>query len=184
MGLKIKNYIILLLVLNFAHKTISQNKYITREGQITFESEIETSEPIKATQNSVTAVLNADTGEIAVLALVKGFRFKNALMEEHFNENYAESDLFPKTTFKGKIKDFKMDSGNSNHFISGTINFHGVNKNFDNIPVVVNIKDSEVILKGTFITPVKDFDIKIPKIVSKKIASDINISFELKLQKK
>ena len=52
MGLKIKNYIILLLVLNFAHKTISQNKYITREGQITFESEIETFEPIKATQNS------------------------------------------------------------------------------------------------------------------------------------
>ena len=107
-GLKIKCFTFLILLV--ISKSFSQNKYITREGIIEFESQIETFEPIKAKQNSVTSVFNADTGEIAVLALVKGFRFKNALMEEHFNENYVESDTYPKTTFKGKILDFSINS--------------------------------------------------------------------------
>ena len=98
MALKIKCFSFLILLV--ITKSLSQNKYITREGIIEFESQIETFEPIKAKQNSVTSVFNADTGQIAVLALVKGFRFKNALMEEHFNENYVESDTYPKTTFK------------------------------------------------------------------------------------
>ena len=109
-------------------KSFSQNKFITRNGIIEFESQIETFEPIKAKQNSVTSVFNADTGEIAVLALVKGFRFKNALMEEHFNENYVESDTYPKTTFKGKILDFDINSDKTKHVMKGTINFQGIDK--------------------------------------------------------
>lgn len=165
-------------------KSLSQNKYITREGIIEFESQIETFEPIKAKQNSVTSVFNSDTGEIAVLALVKGFRFKNALMEEHFNENYVESDTYPKTTFKGKILDFSINSDQTKHFMKGTINFHGVDKTYDSIPVDVIIDKSKIKLQGKFVTPVKDFNIKIPKIVSKKIAANINVNFELSLQKK
>ena len=135
MALKIKCFTFLILLV--ITKSLSQNKYITREGIIEFESQIETFEPIKAKQNSVTSVFNADTGEIAVLALVKGFRFKNALMEEHFNENYVESDTYPKTTFKGKILDFSINSNQTKYIMKGTINFHGVDKTYDNIPVDV-----------------------------------------------
>lgn len=182
MALKIKYFTILMLLV--ISKSLSQNKYITREGIIEFESQIETFEPIKAKQNSVTSVFNSDTGEIAVLALVKGFRFKNALMEEHFNENYVESDTYPKTTFKGKILDFSINSDQTKHFMKGTINFHGVDKTYDSIPVDVIIDKSKIKLQGKFVTPVKDFNIKIPKIVSKKIAANINVNFELSLQKK
>ena len=181
MALKIKCFTFLILLV--ITKSLSQNKYITREGIIEFESQIETFEPIKAKQNSVTSVFNADTGEIAVLALVKGFRFKNALMEEHFNENYVESDTYPKTTFKGKILDFSINSNQTKYIMKGTINFHGVDKTYDNIPVDVIKDKSKIKLQGKFVTPVKDFNIKIPKIVSKKIAADINVTFELILQK-
>ena len=182
MALKIKFFTTLILLV--ITKSLCQNKYITREGNIEFESQIETVEPIKAKQNSVTSVFNADTGEIAVLALVKGFRFKNALMEEHFNESYVESDTYPKTTFKGKILDFSINSDQTKYIMEGTINFHGVDKTYDNIPVDVIIDKSKIKLQGKFVTPVKDFNIKIPKIVSKKIAADINVTFELLLQKK
>ena len=141
MALKIKCFTFLILLV--ITKSLSQNKYITREGIIEFESQIETFEPIKAKQNSVTSVFNADTGEIAVLALVKGFRFKNALMEEHFNENYVESDTYPKTTFKGKILDFSINSNQTKYIMKGTINFHGVDKTYDDIPVVVIIDKSK-----------------------------------------
>ena len=102
----------------------------------------------------------------------------------HFNENYVESDTYPKTTFKGKILDFSINSNQTKYIMKGTINFHGVDKTYDNIPVDVIKDKSKIKLQGKFVTPVKDFNIKIPKIVSKKIAADINVTFELILQKK
>lgn len=56
-------------------------------------------EEVAAKNNVVTAIINTENGEFAALALVKAFRFKNALMEAHFNANYAESNKFPKATF-------------------------------------------------------------------------------------
>src|SRR4051812_34513770 len=84
----------------------SQEKIITKNGKITFEASMPAVEEVKGKNEGVTCVVNIKTGEIASLALVKGFRFKVALMEEHFNENYMESDKYPKSTFKGKIEDF------------------------------------------------------------------------------
>ena len=62
MALKIKCFTFLILLV--ITKSLSQNKYITREGIIEFESQIKAFEPIKAKQNSVTSVFNADTGEM------------------------------------------------------------------------------------------------------------------------
>ena len=82
---------------------LAQSKYLTKTGTVNFEASVPSFEEVKASNNSVTAILNTENGEFAALALVKGFRFKNALMEEHFNENYAESDKYPKAVFRGKI---------------------------------------------------------------------------------
>jgi len=30
-------------------------------------------------------------------------------MEEHFNENYMESSIYPKATFVGNIQNFKLE---------------------------------------------------------------------------
>ena len=81
--------------------------YLTRDGEINFFSSTPI-EDIKAVNNQVSCVLDKTTGDFAFQVPIKGFRFKNALMQEHFNENYLESDLYPKSVFKGKISDLSL----------------------------------------------------------------------------
>ena len=88
--------LVVFLFLTGIGTAFSQGKFLTKSGAITFEASVPSFEEVKATNDKVTAIINTETSDIAALALVKGFRFKVALMEEHFNENYAESDKFPK----------------------------------------------------------------------------------------
>ena len=78
--------------------SFAQTKMISKTGKITFEASVPAFEEVKGKNESVTFIFNPTTGDIASLALIKSFRFKVALMEEHFNENYMESDTFPKAT--------------------------------------------------------------------------------------
>ncbi|WP_298758446.1 YceI family protein [uncultured Psychroserpens sp.] len=162
----------------------AQNKFITKTGVINFEASVPSFEEVAAKNNSVTAIINTENGEFAALALVKGFRFKNALMEEHFNENYAESDQFPKATFKGKIDNFDLKKDTSTYNIEGSLAFHGKTKVLKDLAVTINIKENTIIMSGKFVTKASDFDIDIPKIVSNKIAEDVMVSFEFELNKK
>src|SRR4030042_6695880 len=91
--------IILFLTLFFA---ANAQKYMTKNGYIGFFSHTPL-EDIKADNNQVASVLDISTGEIVFQVLIKSFHFEKTLMEEHFNENYMESDKFPKSTFTGKI---------------------------------------------------------------------------------
>ncbi|GAA3598518.1 YceI family protein [Flavivirga amylovorans] len=166
----------------------AQNKYLTKTGQVNFEASVPAFEEVKANNNTVTAILNSENGEFATLVLVKGFRFKNALMEEHFNENYAESDTYPKAIFKGKIVDFSFNklSGTSEDLkISGALTFHGKTKQLNNIPLKISKNDhGNIIMSGTFTTNPADYDIKIPKVVRNKIAESIEVMFNFQLKKK
>ena len=87
---------------------VSQEKMVSKSAKVIFEASVPSFEEVKAVNKNVTFVLNPATGEIASLALMKGFQFKVALMEEHFNENYIESDQYPKAKFKGKIEGFDL----------------------------------------------------------------------------
>ena len=89
---------ILLVVVTAANA----QKYMTKNGFIGFFSHTPM-EDIKGDNNQVAAVLDITSGEMVFQALIKSFHFDQALMEEHFNENYIESDKFPKSSFKGKI---------------------------------------------------------------------------------
>ncbi len=167
--------------------TSSQSKYLTKTGTVSFEASVPAFEEVKATNNSVTAIVNADNGEFAALVLVKGFRFKNALMEEHFNENYAESDIYPKATFKGKIEEFdlnKLKPDSQKFVIEGTLTFHGKTKQLQNVTLMISKNETVITMKGGFKTLASDFDIKIPKIVRNKVAEDVLVTFDFKLIKK
>lgn len=166
-------------------QAFSQTKYVTRTGNVNFEASVPSFEEVKASNNSVTAILNVENGEFAALVFVKGFRFKNALMEEHFNENYAESHNYPKATFKGEIKNFSFnDLKTSNSFkITGDLLFHGKTKKLEDIPISVSIDDNDTVaMVGSFHVLASDFDIKIPKIVQNKISEDVNVSFLFNLK--
>ncbi|MCB0464697.1 MAG: YceI family protein [Aequorivita sp.] len=177
---------ILLAILFLSAISFGQNKFITKTGSLNFEASVPSFEEVAAKNSSVTVIINTENGEIAALALVKAFRFKNALMEEHFNENYAESDKFPKATFKGKFLNFSKEKlrGTNNLFIEGELEFHGVKKHFNKIPVSLEYKNNSIILLGKFSALASDFGIKIPKIVESKVTDEVKVAFNFELLKK
>lgn len=175
--------IIFIFLFTISGTVSSQGKFITKKGIISFEASVPSFEEVKAKNTTVTAILNTDNGEIAALALVKGFRFKNALMEEHFNENYIESDDYPKATFKGILVDFDRESLQKEYIIKGKLSLHGKSKEIQTKGILT--KDGNTIsISSTFIMKPEDFDIKIPSIVSKKIADNISVSLNFLLTKK
>ncbi len=176
-------YILVFISLN----VFSQNKYLTKTGALNFEASVPSFEEVKAKNSSVTAIINTENGEFASLALVKGFRFKNALMEEHFNENYAESDKFPKAIFKGTITNFsidKLNKTNTSFKINGTLSFHGKTVSTENIILSISKSDEVISITGNFIVKASDFDIDIPKVVKSKVTNDVKVSFNFQLKKK
>jgi len=176
---------ILLVMLMVSTVTMAQNKFLTKTGTIMFEASVPSFEEVAAKNSSVTAILNSENGEIAALALVKGFRFKNALMEEHFNENYAESDSYPKATFKGKLRDFSfhdLSDSQLNYMLDGSLTFHGVTKEFKDLKVFLIKSEQGIEISGEFIAKASEFKIDIPKIVKKKVKDDISISFNYALK--
>ena len=83
----------------------SQERYLTKNGAINFFSKT-VLEDITADNNQVLSIVDATNGKMAISILMKSFLFKKALMQEHFNENYVESDKYPKATFTGTILNF------------------------------------------------------------------------------
>ncbi|MGV6828707.1 MAG: YceI family protein [Flavobacteriales bacterium] len=177
-----KSLIILsLLFINFT--ITAQEKCSTKTGEINFEASVPSFEEVKASNSNASAILKSD-GTFAALALMKGFRFKVALMEEHFNENYAESSKYPKTTFKGKVQDFdiaNLSEEEQTYTVVGTINMHGTDKEVE-VPATIKKVEGTVLLTTNFVLKPADFNIEIPSVVSSKIAEDINVSaiFNLK----
>ena len=178
-----KNFLLFTLCLSlFWSKSLySQHKYFTKSASITFDSRLDSFVPIKATNDATSAVFESDNGDIAVLAQVKGFNFKNSLMQEHFNESYAESDLYPKTTFTGNFLDYKSNVSGV-YIIDGIFFFHGVQKQLTKIPFIIEFLDDNIKINGEFPLTVSDFDIKVPRIVQSKIPSKIYVYVEIILK--
>ena len=179
-----KNLVLTIIFLSSIFPIVNaQEKYITKSGEINFEASVPSFEEVKATHNSVSAIIKSN-GEFASLALVKGFRFKVALMEEHFNENYAESSKYPKATFKGKVMDFDitgLTTDSKEYVLIGMVNMHGVDKKIETKALIRKVGDN-LFLDTQFVLKPEDFNIEIPSVVSSKIAEEIHVSasFEFK----
>lgn len=179
-----KNITILVFLFFFAALSSAQEKIITKNGKITFEASVPSFEEVKAVNESVTCIINTKTGEIASLALIRGFRFKVALMEEHFNENYMESNKYPKATFKGKIANFdysKLSSEGKKYTIKGTLEIREKKKEIT-VEALLSKNANGLDLIADFTVDSEDFDIKIPAIVSKKMTKIVNINLDFRLQ--
>jgi polyisoprenoid-binding protein YceI len=176
---------LLLISLIFSSVLFSQ-KMITRSGEIKFEASMPAFEEVAAKNMTASCVFDKSTGEIAVLALVKAFRFKVPLMEEHFNENYIESDQFPKATFKGKVLNFdaaKLSSSKAVFDAEGDLTLHGVTKKVK-VKIVFSQLGDKLITSSSFKIKPSDFNIKIPSVVKSKISESIEIDFKFDLEKK
>ena len=160
--------------------------FMTRHGQVSFFSKTPM-ENIEAVNNEIASALNTQTGEIGFAVLVKSFHFERALMEQHFNETYMESDKMPKASFKGKIAslstvDFSRD-GTYPVTAEGEITIHGVTRKIS-IPGTIVIKGGLPQVLAKFKVVPKEYNIKIPGLVADKIAASIDVSVNCKYEKK
>lgn len=139
-------------------------------------------EDIEAVSNNASAVLITGTREVAVQVPVKSLEFDRKLMQEHFNENYMESDKYPFAKFKGTIAeqiDFSKD-GEYDVTVNGVLSVHGVDQK-RSIPGKISIKNGTVQISTAFKVACANHKIKIPTLVFTKIAEQISVKAEGKL---
>jgi len=169
-----KKIILLLFVCCFFIKSYSQ-LYITKTGFIGFYSKT-SFEDIKAENNQVYAVIDAGKKNIAFSLLVKGFLFPKELMQEHFNENYAETDKYPKANFIGNFSGDLNTSkdGMYNVNVKGQLSFHNTTKPVES-SAILEVKAGKILGQAQFKLKPEDFNIAIPSVVREKIAKEIMV---------
>ena len=163
---------LLLTALLISSNFLTAQQYLTRKARLDFDAGSPL-EDIEAFTESGSAVYDANTGKIGVQVLMTSFQFKRALMQEHFNENYVESEKFPKASFKGLYSE-----GN----VSGGLTIHGVTKEIK-VPARLNQENGNFVLVTSFDITLADYDVKIPSAVANKISKKASIQVHATLKK-
>lgn len=156
-------------------------RYMTKAGQVSFFSTTPI-EDIEARTQQVAAVLDLGTGQLAFSLLVKSFVFKRTLMQEHFNENYIESDKYPKATFAGRLVGFDAaalaTAGPHPAQVEGDLTLHGVTHRVQ-VPATLELKAGQLLATATFPVASADYNIEIPLLVRDNIAKMMSVRVAL-----
>lgn len=160
---------------------MAQTVFMTNSGTVTFYSKAPL-EDIEATSSKANCIVNTSNGEVLSIIAIRTFKFAKALMEEHFNEKYLESDKYKDATFKGKIAETLVTDRDTSYKVnvSGTMKIHGVEQ-----PAAYtadySVKSGTPSLEGSFNIALKDYNITIPKLVIENIAEVIKITCKFDL---
>lgn len=167
-----------LIVTTLMSFQMEAQREITREAYIRFFSSTSV-EDIEAVSNQASSVIDKSNNSIAFQVLMRSFTFEKALMQEHFNENYVESEEYPMATFRGAFTDASAVDFSSNGTytttVKGDFEVHGVSVNRE-IPVTVYVENGKIKLESTFMVSPADHDISIPSVVRDNIAREIEIT--------
>ena len=183
-----KKIILASCVLMMCNTALFAQTYMTRTGKIDFNATSKKSpEKIEGINNEVANIINAKTGDIVFQVLIKSFKFESELMQEHFNENYMESDKFPKSEFKGNISNinevnFSKD-GTYNVTVTGKLTIHGVPKDVS-VPGTLTVKGKMVNAKAKFTIVLKDYKVEVPALVADKVNKEAIITLDSDLIQK
>jgi polyisoprenoid-binding protein YceI len=162
--------------------SVNAQKFMTKNGYISFFSHTPL-EDIKGENNQVAAIIDISTGEMVFQVLIKSFHFDRALLEEHFNENYMESDKFPKSVFKGKITNPASVNFNKNGTydvtVEGDLTIHNVT-NKVSIKGTVEIVTGGINASSKFDIVPEDYKIEIPGLVRDKISKAMEVTISMK----
>jgi polyisoprenoid-binding protein YceI len=160
--------------------------YFTKNGKIHFDATAASSpERIEGTTKTATSVLDTQTGQFQFSILMKSFVFERALMEEHFNENYVESDKFPKAEFKGSVQNntavnFTKD-GSYTVRVKGKLTIHGVTRDVE-VEGQLAVKAGKIQATASFPVLLSDYKVSIPGLVADKIAKQATIEIDCQLE--
>ena len=134
-------------------------------------------EDIEAKNTKSSSIINTTNRELVVRIPIAQFQFNNRLMQQHFNENYLESEKYPYATFKGKINEM-IDLSKAGVYTvsaSGILNIHGINQE-RNLSGRLTVGNNTLSLETHFEVMLADHKIDIPKLVFSKIAERIEVS--------
>jgi polyisoprenoid-binding protein YceI len=178
-----KKTIIAVFVLAISITLNAQDRYFTKTGKITFFSSA-TLEDIEAKNKTVAAVLDTKTGQLQFSVLMKGFEFEKALMQEHFNENYVESDKYPKGEFKGAVVNNNeinyTKDGTYKAKVKGKLTIHGVTKDIETAGTI-KVAGGKVEANSVFNILLSDYKIKVPSAVKDKLSNTIRVTVDCKM---
>jgi polyisoprenoid-binding protein YceI len=159
----------------------AQSKFLTRTGSITFFSATPI-EDIQAVNQQVGAAVDVASGQVAFTVPMKSFKFPKSLMQEHFNENYVESEKYPKATFSGKLLNWTAasltPSGSQAVQVEGDLTIHGVTKRVK-VPGTLEKQGNRLVVKSKFTVAPADYNIEIPLLVRNQIAKSVDVTVNL-----
>ena len=180
-------FLLMLLVGINVTTTTAQSKYFTRTGTVIFDAEgkLDDVEEIKAKNTVATCVLDAASGQMEWAVSMNKFDFASSLMQKHFNENYVESEKYPKSTFKGKINELsKVNFSKDGTYpvtVTGNMFLHGVTKEVT-AKGVVTVEKGKILVSSSIELMLKDYKIDIPTVVFVKIAESAKVSISAALE--
>jgi polyisoprenoid-binding protein YceI len=170
-------FLLTVLALLLTGNCIAQNVWLCTNAKTSFFSRALV-ENIDATSNTSSSAINFQNNQVYIKISIRDFSFKNKLMEEHFNENYLESEKYPVATFVGhltnpvNVKDLTSSKVN----IDGELTIHGVAKAYS-LSATLSKTDEKITAASSFNVKLEDHKIKIPKLLFEKIAETIEVSY-------
>ena len=169
-----KTLVLVVLLVGYTGLGVAQS-YKSSKSKITFFSSAPL-EDITATNSKGTSLFNAETGALAFRVPIKGFQFRKSLMQQHFNENYLESDKYPQATFEGKLRGYDLDGkGVQEAVAEGTMTIHGVSRAVT-LKGQLSVEPGGLKMESKFPIKVADYDIDIPTVVFYNIAEEVAVT--------
>jgi len=163
----------------------AQKKFTSDNGEVSFSSNAKL-ELINASSNKIKGIIDPATGNFAFVVTIQSFEgFNSNLQREHFNEKYMETDKYYDATFSGKIietVDYTKD-GVYDVRAKGNLVIHG-KKQTRIIPGKIQIEKGILKINSNFTIPLADHDIKVPQLVTEKIATEIIVKLNVLLTQK
>ena len=170
---------ILLVSLLVVTTSSYSQRYMSTESSIRFFSSAPL-EDIEATNTKGRGVLDSGNGNYAFSVPINAFVFEKALMQEHFNEKYMESDKYPNATFTGSITDYKKETSGK-VLAKGVMTIHGVQNQVE-LPGTLTVESNGIKIRSVFTIRLEDYKIKVPSLLFQNIAEEVEVtvSFQLK----
>lgn len=174
-----------IVVLSMAvHNLQAQGKYTLEKTEIVFNSKTPV-ETIRAVNNNAQGIIATGKNKFLVRVPIQAFKFKRRLQQTHFNENYLESNKYPNATYRGTIEGNYSLSKDGVYKVTtkGDLTIHGVKK-ARTVPATITVKNGVATLNTSFKVKPKEHGVKIPKVVTEKIAEEIGVSIKAEFQKR
>jgi polyisoprenoid-binding protein YceI len=164
-----------------ARPASAQTRFLFGPSTVTFFSSAPL-EDIEAVNTKARGAVDWDKHSYLVVIPIKDFEFKSGMMKQHFNENYLQSKKYPECVFRGTFTGNVDLSKDGDYPVSavGDLTIHGVTKK-RTIPATIQVRQGAATIASKFPIKIADHNIKVPKMVFKKIAEVVDVTIKATL---